>query len=121
MGTLSMLGRKLVVDYSLLKDLNISITCSDAAVLISVEGSIMESAKVFRTMQANLKNHTIAITIYASLAFWDRCGSPEFRAVRKLALVDGVYEIVYCGKASKKTFLKRFEIAKAAIREIEGR
>jgi hypothetical protein len=78
--------------------------------MLVVEGSIMESAKVFETLKIATSANTILVTVYASLAFWNRSGSPDFKVTNELALSPGTYEIRYAGIGSETIFLDKVQV-----------
>jgi hypothetical protein len=104
------IGRRLVVDYHLLKDLRIHLARDEGRMALVVEGSIMESAKVFEALKVKTNANTIFVTVYASLPFWNRSGSPDFKATSELTLSPGTYEIRYAGTGSETTFLKKVNV-----------
>lgn len=111
MNLAHLIGRRLVVAYRLLKDLHVEFTSrGGGTTLLVVEGSIMESAKVFESVGVVTSDHTLFITIYASLPFWNRSGSPDFRATSTLKLKPGIYEIRYADTGNETVFLKQVEI-----------
>ena len=80
----------------------------------------MESAKVFDSMMVATTHHAITITIYASLVFWRRDGSPQFRTIKKITVPNGVYNIQYVGKAGEAVLLQRLRIMKHEIIELNA-
>lgn len=100
------IGRRMVVDLTLLKDLEVRLVESDSRGLLSVRGSIMESSKVFDTLGLAAKGRTIRLTVYASLAFWHRGGSPDFSVTEELRLPPGTYTVEYAGGEGEPVFLR---------------
>jgi hypothetical protein len=114
-------GRKLIVDYSLLQNLKLDIVKrdEDEQVLLTLESSIMESAKVFDSVEVTTRDNTIRITVYASLvALWNQNGSPDFKVTKTLNLLPGVYEIEYVGQNGETTFLKKVQIDNDRVIEL---
>ncbi len=67
----------------------------------------MESAKVFESIHFETSDRTISVTVYASLPFWNRNGSPDFRIIKDIAFPEGEYDIFYVSENGKRTFLKK--------------
>ena len=97
MGFNRLIGRKMVVRYTLLKDLDVRLIERNGRTLLSVRGSIVESFKVFDSVAVTMEDRTISLTVYASLKFWCREGSPEFSVTEELHLPSGTYTIEYAG------------------------
>ena len=58
-------------------------------------GTIMESAKVFKSVEAKVSRNDVLVTVYACLALWNRQGSPDFSASTNVLLDPGESEIWY--------------------------
>lgn len=114
------IGLRLVVDYSLLHDLNIHLSQSEGILSIRLEGSIVESAKVVESVEVTPTPGAILVTIYASLAIWNKNGSPDFSVTKPLNLLPGIYDIQYLGKGGERTFLKKVEISNEGIVELRS-
>lgn len=110
MSISNFVGKKIVVDYRLLKDLSIDLVKQEGRKVLIVEGSIMESAKVFESVKIHTKTRTIFITVYSSLAFWNKKGSPDFKAVMELTLSPGSYDIQYIGTGKERILLKNINV-----------
>lgn len=102
-----MLGRKEIVDFSVLTDLSVALATRDGSPSLTCKGSLMESARVFHALKVSRKGNVIFIRILASLPFWKKGGSPDFSETRAMGLEPGVYEIYYRGPGNKKTFFTR--------------
>ncbi len=103
-------GQKVVVDYRLIKDLQVRFTREDGDVTVDIEGEIMESAKNFKAVHISAHESSIYITVYASLVFWKKNGSPVFSASHRLRLPPGLYSVFYLGDRRKTTFLKKVRV-----------
>ena len=110
MSITSLVGRKLVVSYSFLKDLHIEFSQQEGKQLLTVEGTIMESAKVFETLKLVRRGNTIFITVYASMPFWKGTKSPDFNQTKTMNLPQGTYDIQYKGKKKDTTFIKKVKV-----------
>ena len=111
MNLARLVGRKLIVNYQLLHNFNCHFTRGEGRqVEMKVEGMIMESAKVFESLEAAVEGETISLTVYASLVFWNRGGSPEFEVTRVLGLAPGTYTVQYVDQDRQATVLQKSHI-----------
>ncbi len=111
MSLINLIGRKLPVDFRLLKDLHVELARqAQGTALLTVQGAIMESAKVFESLGVITQGHTVFITVYACLPFWNRRGSPDFRATSILRLDPGIYAIRYASTATQSVLIKEIEL-----------
>lgn len=99
---MSFLGLNDPVDYSLLKGLAASFANIPGGIAISASGTIMESAKVFKSLQAEESRNNVLVTVYASLAFWNRRGSPDFSMSKEVKLAPGNYEVWYASPRAER-------------------
>lgn len=97
MGFNRLIGRKMVVRYTLLKDLGVRLFEREDHTLLGVRGSIVESSKVFDAISVTVEDRKIRVTVYASMVLWHRDGSPDFDATAELRLRPGTYAIEYAG------------------------
>jgi hypothetical protein len=114
----NLFGRRLVVDYSFLHNLHFHLIQSDHQILLTLSGTIIESAKVVESIEIVPRGNAILITIYAALAVWNSSGSPDFEITKPLQLVPGIYDIQYLGRGGVKTLLNRVEISHKGIVEL---
>jgi hypothetical protein len=98
---MSFLGRHIAVDYSLLKDLHVDFDISGVNVKVNARGSIMESAKVFEKMRVEVGQRELLVTVYSSLVFWNKKGSPDFSTSVDVTLPPGRYDVFYRSTPSK--------------------
>jgi len=104
-----MFGRKGIVDYPVLTDFSIDLTAVEGTPALTVKGTMMESARVFHSLEVRIEATTILITVFASLISWKKGGSPDFQETKKLDLKPGVYDIYYSGYKGQKTFIKKVQ------------
>ena len=107
---MSFLGRHIAVDHSLLKDFRVDFQKKGGGVLIKSRGSIMESAKVFDSVRVRPAQSELLVTVYASLAFWNKSGSPDFSASVELALEPGRYDAWYKSPRAPPVFLGAIDV-----------
>lgn len=107
----SLIGRGLIVSRQLIKDLSVELGggAGTRGTLV-VAGSIMESAKVFESLKVETRGRQILLTVYASLAFWNKQGGPDFRATHELDLEPGDYEVLYLGEGEETDFVKNIKV-----------
>lgn len=92
-----MIGRKIpVAPHLVAGSLRVSSRPTADGVVLLVKGSIAESAKVFRSLETSLEIDVIRLSVYASLVFWNRSGSPDFSVEQRVTLPPGDYKVV-CG------------------------
>lgn len=107
---LRLIGRGFIVSYQLIKDLSVELSGDGTRRTLVVSGSIMESAKVFESLKVKTSGQQILITVYASLPFWNKQGSPDFKATHELDLEPGDYEVLYLGEGDTTNFVKHLKV-----------
>jgi hypothetical protein len=107
---MSFLGRHIAVDYSVLKDFHVSFEKIRGDISLKSSGTIMESAKVFESIQVKTSRQRLLVTVYDSLAFWNRKGSPDFSASTNVSLRSGKYEVWYQSPRSQPVHLGSLEV-----------
>jgi hypothetical protein len=105
-----LLGRRMPVDYAILQNLRVAARTEDGRTLLVVSGTMMESARVFDSLGVAVAGRTISLTIFASLVFWRRGGSPDFDVTREVALSPGTYEVRYVGPDRATTSIQRLKV-----------
>ena len=106
----NLIGRGLIVSYKLIKDLSVELSGDGTRRTLVVAGTIMESAKVFEALKVKTRGQQMLITVYASLAFWNRQGSPDFEATHELDSESGDYEVFYLGEGDRTDFVKKLKV-----------
>jgi len=105
-----LLGTRMAVDYSLLKELRLRLERKGADLLLEVSGTIMESAKVFHSVGVKPAEDRLLLTVYASMVFWNKQGSPDFQTAVKLALAPGEYHVWYESPRTQPAFLGTWNV-----------
>ncbi len=103
------IGRGMVVDHALLADVAFSLTGRDP-VAVTVSGTIFESAKVFDDLTLTRDGQVLRLRVTASLAFWNRAGSPDFRVTRELDLAPGTYDVRYVNEDGTEVPMHAIEV-----------
>lgn len=110
MGISHLVGRGFAVDLSLIEGLRVDLREVEGRTDLIIEGSLMESAKVFQKTSVKINDGKIMVTIFASLAFWNRAGKPDFNVAYRLSLQPREYDIVYRDQSGRTTNLKKIKI-----------
>lgn len=105
-----LLGRGFVVDRELLGDLAVAASGRPDTEL-TVSGTIQEGAKVFERLAVERDGRVLRVSVVSSLPFWNRDGSPDFRASLRLALESGSYEVRYVNAGGAETPIGTIEVA----------
>jgi hypothetical protein len=101
------------VDYALLKDLRVETRTEDGRIHFAVSGTIMESARVFDSLELAVDGRTVVLTVFASLVFWRRHGSPDFAVSREVALSPGAYEVRYAGPNGATATIRPLDVGES--------
>jgi hypothetical protein len=96
-------GYSFVVEYRLLRNFRVRLERTDGHGSLMASGSIMESAKTFRSLTVSFERNTIFVSVHSCLTFWKRRGSPDFTVALECRLDPGAYDIRYRGPGDAVT------------------
>ncbi len=110
MGLASMIGLSLIADYTTMRNLIVDVSSANGQAALDVQGEIMASALVFKSMSVHSESGNLYLTIRVCLPVWNRAGNGIFHVTQPIHLPPGTYNVQYVNRDQKKTFIKKIQL-----------